>query len=181
MNCPIKLDVLFSCSICAAVDDQIQFSVSSFAPGLDLALIDITNLQCKCGQSLMWKLCQQQCANRSKIFSFRSVLRGICAVATKLYELGLAKVDAESQARIKRFYHKADSNRKSDRAHNNAKNPNVPSGCLIGRLLPRILLHRHGIAWEAMEFGKTPSGKPFIASKFTYSHIFCVNILKPFL
>lgn len=69
MNCPIKLDVLFSCSICAAVDDQIQFSVSSFAPGLDLALIDTTNLQCKYGRFLMWTLCQQQCAYRSKVLA----------------------------------------------------------------------------------------------------------------
>ncbi|KAL1744388.1 hypothetical protein HDZ31DRAFT_38796 [Schizophyllum fasciatum] len=64
-----------------------------------------------------------------------------------LYNAGLALVDAESQARIKRFYHRADACR-----------------CLIGRLLPRLLLQRNNVAVPRMPFGKTDAGKPFFTT-----------------
>ncbi|KAH8113427.1 hypothetical protein DFH11DRAFT_1775297 [Phellopilus nigrolimitatus] len=65
----------------------------------------------------------------------------------KLYEAGLVLVDADSQTRIKRFYHKKDSYR-----------------CLLGRLLPRLLLAQHGVPPEEAAFGRTASGKPFVVS-----------------
>ncbi|KAL1723623.1 4'-phosphopantetheinyl transferase superfamily [Schizophyllum commune] len=76
----------------------------------------------------------------------------------KLYKAGLELVDADSQARIKRFYHRADACR-----------------CLIGRLLPRVLLKQHGVPVAQMSFGKTDAGKPYFtpldpAIAFNVSH-----------
>ncbi|EJD01084.1 uncharacterized protein FOMMEDRAFT_33388, partial [Fomitiporia mediterranea MF3/22] len=65
----------------------------------------------------------------------------------KLYETGLELVDVESQARIRRFYHKNDSYR-----------------CLLGRLLPRLVLKQFGISPKKATFGRTSSGKPFSMS-----------------
>lgn len=39
-----------------------------------------------------------------------------------------------------------------------------PLGTLIGRLLPRVLLHERGIIPGAMKFGATDANKPYIAS-----------------
>ncbi|KAL1735739.1 4'-phosphopantetheinyl transferase superfamily [Schizophyllum commune] len=76
----------------------------------------------------------------------------------KLYEAGLELVDAESQARIKRFYHRADACR-----------------CLIGRLLPRVLLKQHGIPAAQMTFGKTDAGKPYVTTPLDPSIAFNVS------
>ena len=83
----------------------------------------------------------------------------------KLYEAGLELVDAESQARIKRFYHRADACRQPlqyDRIIINLTLTII--GCLIGRLLPRVLLKQHGIPAAQMTFGKTDAGKPYVVS-----------------
>ncbi|KAI5120917.1 hypothetical protein M0805_002897 [Coniferiporia weirii] len=63
-----------------------------------------------------------------------------------LYNSGLVLVDTDSQARIKRFYHRKDSYR-----------------CLFGRLLPRLLLKQHGVSPKEAAFGRTTSGKPFVS------------------
>jgi hypothetical protein len=39
------------------------------------------------------------------------------------------------------------------------------SGTLIGRFLPRMLLHARGVALADMKFSATEAGKPFIASR----------------
>ncbi|KAL5488121.1 hypothetical protein ACEPAI_6229 [Sanghuangporus weigelae] len=62
-----------------------------------------------------------------------------------LYEAGLVLVDTESQARIKRFYFKNDSYR-----------------CLLGRLLPRMLLKQYGTPPKEAAIGRTASGKPYV-------------------
>ncbi|PCH41391.1 4'-phosphopantetheinyl transferase [Wolfiporia cocos MD-104 SS10] len=56
-------------------------------------------------------------------------------------------MDADSQERLKRFYHKKDSFRG-----------------LVGRLLPRMLLRERGFRLEHMTFGRTENGKPYIAT-----------------
>ncbi|KAJ7117375.1 hypothetical protein C8R43DRAFT_901970 [Mycena crocata] len=68
----------------------------------------------------------------------------------ELYQRALLLLDAKSSARIKRFYH-----------------PCIQmssSGTLIGRFLPRMLLHGRGIALADMKFAATEAGKPFIAT-----------------
>ncbi|KLO15657.1 hypothetical protein SCHPADRAFT_812906, partial [Schizopora paradoxa] len=65
----------------------------------------------------------------------------------KLYETGLALVDRDSQDRIKRFYHRADSYR-----------------CLLGRLLPRLVLLQLGFRTDEIIFSRTTSGKPFLVT-----------------
>lgn len=83
----------------------------------------------------------------------------------KLYEAGLELVDAESQARIKRFYHRADACRQPLQYDRIIINLNLTIiGCLIGRLLPRVLLKQHGIPAAQMTFGKTDAGKPYVVS-----------------
>jgi len=64
-----------------------------------------------------------------------------------LYQAGLVLLDDESQARIKRFYHRRDSYR-----------------CLLGRLLPHALLKQLGTPPEEIRFSRTPSGKPLVAT-----------------
>lgn len=63
----------------------------------------------------------------------------------QIYQNGLVLVDPESQARIKKFYRREDACR-----------------CLIGRLLPRMLLKERGILKGAMTFATTQAGKPYI-------------------
>ncbi|KJA24502.1 hypothetical protein HYPSUDRAFT_1074753 [Hypholoma sublateritium FD-334 SS-4] len=65
----------------------------------------------------------------------------------ELYHRALAAVDAPSQARIERFYHRADACR-----------------TLIGRLLVRTMLAARGIAPSSAVFGATPAGKPFVVA-----------------
>lgn len=69
------------------------------------------------------------------------------SITEELCQAGLAAVDSESQAQIRRFYHKADLYR-----------------CLIGRLLPRLLLKELGVPSDEIIFRKTNAGKPFIHS-----------------
>ncbi|KAJ7781477.1 hypothetical protein B0H16DRAFT_1659036 [Mycena metata] len=66
----------------------------------------------------------------------------------ELYQRALLLLDPESSARIKRFYRREDACR-----------------TLIGRFLPRMLLHARGVALSDMKFGATEAGKPFIASR----------------
>ncbi|VDC06934.1 unnamed protein product [Peniophora sp. CBMAI 1063] len=69
------------------------------------------------------------------------------AISEDTYERALALVDVVSRERCGRFYHRADSYR-----------------CLIGRLLPRVLLAREGVSPESISFAETPSRKPYIAT-----------------
>lgn len=39
-----------------------------------------------------------------------------------------------------------------------------PTGTLIGRLLPRMMLRQQGVPVHAMAFGATAAGKPYIVS-----------------
>ncbi|THH11541.1 hypothetical protein EW145_g592 [Phellinidium pouzarii] len=80
-------------------------------------------------------------------YSYRHDISGDKNPLGKLYAAGLVLVDAESQARVKRFYHKKDSYR-----------------CLLGRLLPRLLLKQHGVSPKEAAFGRTTSGKPFVTA-----------------
>ncbi|KAJ7699866.1 hypothetical protein B0H17DRAFT_1157934 [Mycena rosella] len=65
----------------------------------------------------------------------------------ELYQRALLLLDPESSARIKRFYRREDACR-----------------TLIGRFLPRMLLHDRGVPLADMKFAATEAGKPFIAS-----------------
>jgi len=65
----------------------------------------------------------------------------------ELYQRALLLLDPESSARIKRFYRREDACR-----------------TLIGRFLPRMLLHARGVALADMMFAATEAGKPFIAT-----------------
>ncbi|KAJ7179326.1 hypothetical protein C8R46DRAFT_1173682 [Mycena filopes] len=65
----------------------------------------------------------------------------------ELYQRALILLDSESSTRIKRFYRREDACR-----------------TLIGRFLPRMLLHARGVALSDMKFGATEAGKPFIAT-----------------
>ncbi|KAJ7047585.1 hypothetical protein C8F04DRAFT_985714 [Mycena alexandri] len=65
----------------------------------------------------------------------------------ELYQRALLLLDPESSARIKRFYRREDACR-----------------TLIGRFLPRMLLHARGVALLDMKFGATEAGKPFITT-----------------
>uniref|UniRef100_A0ABQ0LS09 holo-[acyl-carrier-protein] synthase n=1 Tax=Mycena chlorophos TaxID=658473 RepID=A0ABQ0LS09_MYCCL len=66
----------------------------------------------------------------------------------ELYQRALLLLDPESSARIKKFYRREDACR-----------------TLIGRFLPRMLLHDRGVALSAMEFAATEVGKPFITTQ----------------
>ncbi|KAJ7276181.1 hypothetical protein B0H12DRAFT_1005311 [Mycena haematopus] len=66
----------------------------------------------------------------------------------ELYQRALLLLDPESSARIKKFYRREDACR-----------------TLIGRFLPRMLLHARGVALADMKFAITEAGKPFIASQ----------------
>ncbi|KAJ7086670.1 hypothetical protein C8R44DRAFT_820754 [Mycena epipterygia] len=65
----------------------------------------------------------------------------------QLYQRALLLLDPESSARIKRFYRREDACR-----------------TLIGRFLPRMLLHGRGISLADMKFAATEAGKPFITT-----------------
>ncbi|KAH9938440.1 uncharacterized protein B0H18DRAFT_1112597 [Fomitopsis serialis] len=65
----------------------------------------------------------------------------------EVYERGLRLVDPATRDRLNKFYHKRDSFRG-----------------LVGCLLPRMLLKERGVPLDEMAFGRTQSGKPFIAS-----------------
>ena len=73
-------------------------------------------------------------------------------------------MDLESQARIKRFYRRQDACREAYQYLQTLKFKSVFKGCLIGRLLPRMLLKQKGVAKSAMSFSSTQSGKPYTAS-----------------
>ncbi|EIM88252.1 4'-phosphopantetheinyl transferase [Stereum hirsutum FP-91666 SS1] len=64
-----------------------------------------------------------------------------------LYQRGLSLVDDDSVARIKRFFRREDSCR-----------------CLIGRLLPRVLLSERGVPAKSITFDKTDAGKPYFTT-----------------
>ncbi|KAG8877577.1 copper chaperone of lysine biosynthesis protein [Tulasnella sp. 331] len=72
---------------------------------------------------------------------------GDTVLTDQLYEDALLCVDEESRARVRRFYHREDRWR-----------------CLIGRILPRILLADRGIQPNAVKISTTSSGKPYIES-----------------
>ncbi|KAI9466750.1 hypothetical protein BJY52DRAFT_13133 [Lactarius psammicola] len=64
-----------------------------------------------------------------------------------LYRNALNLLDSSSQERVRLFYHRADSCR-----------------CLIGRLLPRVLLSEKGVSAENIQFAKTDAGKPYFVT-----------------
>ncbi|KAI0035586.1 hypothetical protein K488DRAFT_43021, partial [Vararia minispora EC-137] len=64
-----------------------------------------------------------------------------------VYERALELVDESTRLRCRRFYHRADAYR-----------------CLIGRLLPRVLLARDGVPPASITFSETPARKPFFAT-----------------
>ncbi|KZW03951.1 4'-phosphopantetheinyl transferase [Exidia glandulosa HHB12029] len=75
-----------------------------------------------------------------------------------LFERALASVDDSSRARIRKFFRREDAWR-----------------CLVGRILPRYLLLKRGVALSAIDIAYTQSGKPYIARpnsplKFNISH-----------
>ncbi|KAH9844017.1 uncharacterized protein C8Q71DRAFT_793629 [Rhodofomes roseus] len=67
---------------------------------------------------------------------------------SQVCERGLTLVDPASRDRLNKFYHKRDSFRG-----------------LVGCLLPRMLLKQRGVPLEKMAFGRTQSGKPYIATE----------------
>ncbi|KAF8505507.1 4'-phosphopantetheinyl transferase superfamily [Russula emetica] len=65
-----------------------------------------------------------------------------------LYQDALTLLDASSLTRVRRFYHRADACR-----------------CLIGRLLPRVLLsEQRGLSPEQIHFATTEAGKPYLVA-----------------
>ncbi|KAF9534407.1 4'-phosphopantetheinyl transferase superfamily [Crepidotus variabilis] len=70
------------------------------------------------------------------------------ALQDELYQRALTFVDAESQAKIKKFYHRVDSYR-----------------TLIGRLLVRRMLVKKGISLSQMTFATTQSGKSYLTAQ----------------
>ncbi|PFH52686.1 hypothetical protein AMATHDRAFT_139673 [Amanita thiersii Skay4041] len=64
----------------------------------------------------------------------------------ELYRRALLLVDDASAERIKKYYRREDACR-----------------CLIGRLLPRALLHNQGVEFQSVRFATTERGKPYIA------------------
>jgi len=69
------------------------------------------------------------------------------SITEDLYQRALPLVDPESRVRIQRFYRREDACR-----------------CLIGRLLPRLLLRERGLSPDLMTFASTDAGKPYITS-----------------
>lgn len=68
-----------------------------------------------------------------------------------LYRNALDLLDSSSQERVRLFYHRADSCR-----------------CIIGRLLPRVLLSEKGVSAENIQFAKTDAGKPYFARRLLF-------------
>ncbi|KII95785.1 hypothetical protein PLICRDRAFT_121316 [Plicaturopsis crispa FD-325 SS-3] len=64
-----------------------------------------------------------------------------------LYQQGLLLVDADSQSRVKKFYRREDACR-----------------CLIGRLLPRMLLSEQSVPPRTVTFGYTEAKKPYFTT-----------------
>jgi len=65
-----------------------------------------------------------------------------------LYQNALTLLDASSVERIRRFYHRADGCR-----------------CLIGRILPRVLLsEQRGVSAEKIHIATTEAGKPYFVA-----------------
>lgn len=113
-------------------------------------------------------------------------------------------VDDESRTRIKRFYHKKDSYREmhSSCSENSLFSHwfSLPSprwmiwpesrwiwfcdsitrfeGCLLGRLLPRLLLRQHGVPVKEAELSRTSTGKPYVVR--TLSFLIEPPVLCPF-
>ncbi|KAF9468955.1 hypothetical protein BDZ94DRAFT_1293964, partial [Collybia nuda] len=77
----------------------------------------------------------------------RAIVYNAKLFSDDLYQRALALVDPESSARIKKFFRRDDACR-----------------TLIGRLLTRVLLRERGIPVDAMAFGVTQAGKPFITT-----------------
>ncbi|KAI9510442.1 4'-phosphopantetheinyl transferase superfamily [Russula earlei] len=70
-----------------------------------------------------------------------------------LFQNAMTFLDAPSQERVRRFHHRADACR-----------------CLIGRLLPRVLLsEQRGVSAEKIHFATTGAGKPYFAS-ISFTH-----------
>lgn len=68
-----------------------------------------------------------------------------------LYRNALDLLDSSSQERVRLFYHRADSCR-----------------CLIGRLLPRVLLSEKGVSARNIQFAETDAGKPYFARRLLF-------------
>ncbi|KAJ7638611.1 hypothetical protein FB45DRAFT_976736 [Roridomyces roridus] len=64
----------------------------------------------------------------------------------ELYQRALLLLDTESATKVKKFYRREDACR-----------------TLIGRFLPRMLLHAQGIPLKDIKFAATASGKPYFA------------------
>lgn len=78
----------------------------------------------------------------------RAVVYRPDSFSEELYQKALTLVDHESQARIQRFYHRADSCR-----------------TLIGRILIRMILKERGISPKDIKFSTTLEGKPYIVNQ----------------
>ena len=99
---------------------------------------------------------------------------------SKLYRNALSLLDSSSQERVRLFYHRADSCRmycwplyhifpaltRGVRALFRCPVSSLP-GCLIGRLLPRVLLSEKGISAENIKVAKTDTGKPYFARRLS--------------
>ncbi|GJJ07354.1 hypothetical protein Clacol_001555 [Clathrus columnatus] len=81
----------------------------------------------------------------------------ITELPTEIFERCLSRLNSDSQARIRRFYHREDAWRS-----------------LIGMLLPYNALRDHGSLTENVQFARTSSGKPYLTSpidmSFNVSH-----------
>ncbi|KAI0301808.1 hypothetical protein B0F90DRAFT_248888 [Multifurca ochricompacta] len=64
-----------------------------------------------------------------------------------LYHHALTLLDASSLGRVRRFYQRDDACR-----------------CLIGRLLPRVLLSEKGVSARNIQFATTDAGKPYFVT-----------------
>lgn len=58
-------------------------------------------------------------------------------------------------------------------AHRDSTLPS-PKGCLIGRLLPRVLLSEKGVSTENIQFATTDAGKPYFACPSSFFPFFRV-------
>lgn len=88
---------------------------------------------------------------------------------SQLFGDALLYIDEQSRARVRRFYHPEDRWRMfilsfSWRLLHLAFATDHGTGCLIGRILPRVLLADRGIEPDAIKISATSSGKPYIVS-----------------
>ena len=94
----------------------------------------------------------------------------------QLYQNALTLLDTSSLERVRGFYHRADACRKflSPRLPHlrllcHSHRGLLSGGCLIGRLLPRVLLsEQRGVSADEIHFATTESGKPYFARSISF-------------